>query len=572
MKRQPPHWRTQYSLDYQGEINVDLFAGGGGASTGLEMGLKRPVHVAINHDPDAISMHKANHPGADHYETDVYEVDPIAATRGQPVGWLHASPDCTHHSQARGGQPRKRAIRSLSWVVHKWAGLVRPRVISLENVEQILQWGPLVAKRCKVTGRVMKIDGTFAAPGEQTPISEQFLVPCKKRRSQNWRHFISGLRALGYAVEWRTIAACDFGAPTTRKRLYLIARRDGQPIVWPAATHARKPAKGQKRYAAAASCIDWSDLGKSIFNRPRPLAENTLKRIAKGIDKFVIHAAEPFIVPIANYGSGEVIQPISEPLRTITAWPKGGSFAVASPCLVQLAHGQGKPGGVQRWGIGSRDIEEPMNTITASSGMAVATAFMAQMNGGFYEGAGRAADEPLSTITGRGTQQQIVTAHLMVQRRNQHGADVNEPLHTITAAANHHGIVHCTLSPQVEESALRVAAFLMRYHSTGGQWADLQEPMTTITTKDRLALVTVYIKGTPYVIVDICLRMLKPRELYRAQGFPDTYIIDRGHDGRRFTITAQTRMCGNSVSPLPMAALAAANDHQVIERRMEGVA
>lgn len=153
MKRQPPHWRTQYALDYEGEINVDLFAGGGGASTGLEMGLKRPVHVAINHDPDAISMHTANHPGAVHYQSDVYEVDPIVATRGQPVGWLHASPDCTHHSQARGGQPRKRAIRSLSWVVHKWAGLVRPRVISLENVEQILQWGPLIAKRCKDTGR-----------------------------------------------------------------------------------------------------------------------------------------------------------------------------------------------------------------------------------------------------------------------------------------------------------------------------------------------------------------------------------------------------------------------------------
>ncbi|WP_447043937.1 DNA cytosine methyltransferase [Vreelandella sp. H-I2] len=572
MKRQPPHWRTQFALDYQGEINVDLFAGGGGASTGLEMGLKRPVHVAINHDPDAISMHTANHPGAEHYQSDVYEVDPNAATRGRPVGWLHASPDCTHHSQARGGQPRKRAIRSLSWVVHKWAGLVRPRVISLENVEQILQWGPLVAKRCKETGRVNKINGTVAAPGEQTPINEQFLVPDKKRRSQNWRHFIGGLRALGYEVEWRTIAACDFGAPTTRKRLYLIARRDGQPIVWPAPTHARKPAKGQKRYASAASCIDWSDLGKSIFNRPRPLAENTLKRIAKGIDKFVINAAQPFIVPIANYGTGEVVQPISEPLRTITAWPKGGSFAVASPCLVQLAHGQGKPGGVQRWGIGSREIEEPMNTITASSGMAVATAYMAQMNGGFYEGAGRAADDPLSTITGRGTQQQIVTAHLMVQRQNQHGADVTQPLQTITAGGLHHGLVHCTLSQQVEENALQVAAFLMRYHSTGGQWADLNEPMTTVTTKDRLALVTVYIKGTPYVIVDICLRMLKPRELYRAQGFPDSYIIDRGHEGKPFTITAQTRMCGNSVSPLPMAALAAANDHQVVElNHMEGV-
>lgn len=572
MNRQPPHWRTQYALDYQGEINVDLFAGGGGASTGLEMGLKRPVHIAINHDPDAISMHTANHPGAEHYQCDVFEVDPLIATRGRPVGHLHMSPDCTHHSQAAGGQPRKRAIRSLAWAGHKWAGLTRPRVISLENVKQMLYWGPLIAKRCKVTGRVVKLDGTVAAPGERTPVNEQFLVPCKKRRGQNWRHFKKGLQSMGYEVECRQLAACDYGAPTTRDRLYLYARRDGLPIVWPAATHARNPIKGQKRYVPAANCIDWSDLGKSIFDRPRPLAENTLKRIAKGIDKFVLSAAEPFIVPIANYGTGEVVQPISEPLRTITAWPKGGSFAVASPCLVQLAHGQGKPDGVQRWGSGSRDIQEPMNTITASGGLAVATAFMAQMNGGFYDGAGRAVDEPLSTITGRGTQQQIVTAHLMVQRQNQSGADVAEPLQTITAGGLHHGLVNCTLSPQVEEGALRVAAFLMRYHSTGGQWANLNDPMTTITTKDRLALVTVYIQGMPYVIVDICLRMFKPRELYRAQGFPDSYIIDRGHDGRRFTITAQTRMCGNSVSPLPMAALAAANDHQVIERQMEGVA
>ncbi|MCB8889966.1 DNA cytosine methyltransferase [Vreelandella malpeensis] len=557
-----PHWRTQYALDYDGEINVDLFAGGGGASTGLEMGLKRPVHIAINHDADAISMHMANHPGAEHYQCDVFEVDPLTATRGRPVGHLHMSPDCTHHSQAAGGQPRKRAIRSLAWVGHKWAGKTRPRVLSLENVKQMMQWGPLVAKRCKATGRVIKLDGTVAAPGERTPVNEQFLVPCKKRRSQNWRHFIKGLRAMGYAVEWQTLAACDFGAPTTRDRLYLYARRDDLPIVWPQATHARKPAKGQQRYAPAASCIDWSDLGKSIFERPRPLAENTLKRIAKGIDKFVLNAAEPFIVPVTHQGGPGRVHSIQEPLRTVTAAHRG-ELAVGSPCLVQLAHGQGKPGGVQRWGIGSRDIEEPMNTVTGSGGMAVATAFMAQMNGGFYEGAGRAIDEPLSTITGRGTQQQIVTAHLMVQRRNQHGASIAEPLQTITAGANHHGLVNCTLSPQVEEGALRVAAFLMRYHSTGGQWADLNDPMTTITTKDRLALVTVYIKGTPYVIVDICLRMLKPRELYRAQGFPETYIIDHGHDGRRFTITAQTRMCGNSVSPLPMAALARANDHQL---------
>ncbi|MCH4563384.1 DNA cytosine methyltransferase [Halomonas sp. EGI 63088] len=497
-------WRTQFALDYQGEINVDLFAGGGGASTGLEMGLQRPVHVAINHDPDAISMHQANHPGAVHYLSDVYEVDPIEAAAGRPIGWLHASPDCTHHSQARGGQPRKRVIRSLSWVVHKWAGLVRPRVISLENVEQILQWSPLIAKRCPKTGRVITVDTVVcpetgrkthrvADPGERVPVQEQFLVPDRRRRGHNWRHFVEGLRRLGYRVEWRTLRACDFGAPTTRERLFLVARCDGQPIAWPKPTHHKHPKRGQKRWRSAAECIDWSIPGRSIFDRPRPLAENTLRRIAKGIQKFVIDAAEPFIVPIANYGRGEVVHSTDEPLRSITAWPRGGAFALC-------------------------------------------TAYMAQMNGGFNESPGRDLREPLSTIAARGSQQQLV---------------------------------ECRLSPDDQVGALRVAAFLISYYGKGGP-RDLREPMDTLTTRDRLALVTVTIQGTHYVIVDIALRMLKPRELYRAQGFPDSYIIDRGHDGRRFTATAQTRMCGNSVSPLPMAATAAANDHQVIAAHCAG--
>lgn len=522
MTAMPPAlaWRHQFALDYEGEINVDLFAGGGGASTGVEMGLKRPVHVAINHDADAISMHQVNHPAAKHYQSDVYEVDPLEATEGRPVGHFHASPDCRHFSQAQGGQPRKRAIRSLSWVVHKWGGTVRPRVITLENVEQILHWSPLVAKRCKATGRVVKVDGSVAAPGERVPVNEQYLVPDRRRRGHNWRHFVEGLRRMGYKVEWRKLRACDFGAPTTRERLFLIARCDGEPIVWPKPTHAQRPARGQKPWRAAAECIDWRIPARSIFDRPRPLAENTLRRIAKGIDRFVLGTAEPFIVPIANYGGGgDIVQAIDEPLRTITASPKGGAFALC-------------------------------------------TAYMAQMNGGFNESPGRDLREPLTTITGRGTQQQLVTAHLATLRRNCVGADFRDPLSTITAGGEHHALVECQLAPEAEAGALRVAAFLMRYYSTGGQWGDLREPMSTITTRDRVALVTVVIQGTPYVIVDIGLRMLKPRELYRAQGFPDTYIIDRGHDGRRFTSTAQTRMCGNSVSPLPMAAIAAANDHQ----------
>lgn len=533
-------WRTQFALDFEGEINVDLFAGGGGASTGLEMGLDRPVHVAINHDADAISMHQANHPGADHYLSDVYEVDPLAACQGRPVGHFHASPDCTHFTQASGGQPRKQAIRSLSWVVHKWAGKVRPRVITLENVEQILQWSPLVAKRCKKTGRVVKIDGSVAAQGERVPLEQQFLMPDRRRRGHNWRHFVDGLRRLGYAVQWRTLRACDYGAPTTRERLFLIARCDGHPIVWPEPTHHKHPKRGQKRWRAAAECIDWSIPTRSIFDRPRPLADNTLKRIAKGIQKFVLDSGDPFIVPIANYGGGsEAVHPIDEPLRTVTAWPKGGSFALAAPTLVQVAHGEGRPGGPKRWGSGTRDIRDPLNTVTASGGTALGVAYLAQMNGGFYQGAGRDAREPLSTITGRGTQQQLVNASLAK-----------------------------SLTQDQQEGALRVAAFLINYYGKG-QPRDLREPLDTITTRDRLALVTVTIQGTPYVIVDIALRMLKPRELYRAQGFPDSYIIDRGHDGQRFTLTAQTRMCGNSVSPLPMAAIARANrvDHPAACRR-----
>lgn len=540
MTMNPPKldWRTQFALDFDGEINVDLFAGGGGASTGLEMGLNRPVHVAINHDPDAISMHQANHPGAVHYQSDVFEVDPLVATCGRRVGHFHASPDCTHFSQAQGGQTRKKAVRSLSWVAHKWAGtLIKrgqgPRVITLENVEQILHWSPLVAKRCKNTGRVITLDliecpktgrkiNRVAAPGERVPVQNQFLVPDKRRKGNNWKHFVDGLRAMGYKVEWRKLRACDYGAPTTRERLFLIARCDGLPIVWPKPTHHKHPKPGQKKWRSAAECIDWSIPTRSIFDRPRPLAENTLRRIAKGVERYVLNSAEPFIVPITNYGAADRVHSIEEPLRTVTAWPRGGSFSLV-------------------------------------------TAYMAQMNGGFNQTPGHALSSPLSTITGRGTQQQLVTAHLATLRNNAIAADVRDPLSTITAGGGHHALIECQLSPESEAGALRVAAFLMRYYSTGGQWSDLRDPMATVTTKDRVALVTVVIQGTPYVIVDIHLRMIKARELYRAQGFPDSYIIDHGHDGRQFTNTAQTRMVGNSVSPLPMAAIAEANDHQVTE-------
>ncbi|AHG41087.1 DNA methyltransferase [Pseudomonas syringae CC1557] len=667
-KKHPFDFKTQYGLGFSpqdDEIVVDFFCGGGGAGTGLEMGLGRTVSVAKNHSPAAISMHTVNHPSAKHFTTDVFDGDPDTECGGKAVGWFHMSPDCTHHSQAAGGQPRKREIRNLSWIGLKWAGKKQPRVISLENVKQILQWGPLVAKRCKSTGRVVKLGGGIAAPGEVVPVDQQFLVPDPTRRGQTWAVFVAELKRLGYAVDWRVIRACDFGAPTSRERLFMIARCDGQPIVWPEPTHAKRPAKGQKPWKTAAECIDFTDLGKSIFGRKKDLAPATLRRVAKGMKKFVIDNLAPFIVPIANW-SGETVQSANEPLRTVTSYPKGGAFSVVSPVmvgaggpeysgkptsaeqpmgtllaqnhrgvaaasLVQLGNGD-KPGAAPR----RADMHDPLGTIMASGGkyaiaaahlvkfrfddagktlddplptitsggnyqrpagaahaMGVSTVFMAQMNGGFNTTHAKGVDEPMTTVTNTGSQQQLVAASLVHLRGNCDARDTAEPLHTISAGGQHHGlvtafmekqfgasvgqhldepaptvtaggggkssIVSLKLSPEHEEGALRVAAFLISYYGTENV-SGAGEPAPTITTKDRLALVTVMVKGTHYVIIDICLRMLKPSELYKAQGFPADYVITHGADGKPFTKTQQVHMCGNSVSPPPMAALARANN------------
>ncbi|HBO8679401.1 TPA: DNA cytosine methyltransferase [Pseudomonas aeruginosa] len=676
-KPSPLDFKTQYGLaldDTDDAIIVDLFAGGGGASTGLEMGLGRKVDLAINHNPAAISMHEANHPHAEHLPTDVWGIDPIEATKGATVGWLHASPDCRHHSQAAGGQPRKKEIRDLSWVVVKWAGKLQklgrgPWVISLENVKQILQWGPLIAKRDKATGRVVRLDGTVADPGGRVPRHEQFLVPDPKRKGRTWRQFVQTLRGFGYQVDYWVERNCDYGDPTTRQRLYLVATDGGFEPVAAEKTHAAKPGKGLKPYRTAAECIDWSDLGQSIRNRKKPLAEATMRRIAKGIEKEVLQRAKPFIVPIANW-SREAVHPVDQPLNTITAWPKGGAFSVATPTLIQVGYGErdgqaprvleldeplgtvvaggvkhalaaahlvkfrfdatGAPvdepmptitsggeckrpaGAAHALGLGSAvlvgaggpsysgkpaSVDQPLGTVVTENHRAIATAFLAQMNGGYNTTFSRPADAPMSTVTNSGSQQQLVTAHLLHLRGNCDARAADEPLHTVSAGGQHHGLVSALLvtnttghsstpadqpaptvatgghhmlvtpemiagilTPEQLDGALWVSAFLMRYHSTGGQWAKLDDPLTTITTKDRLALVTVWISGSPYVIVDIRLRMLKPRELYRAQGFPDSYIIERGHNGQRFTLSQQVHMCGNSVSPNTMAAYARAND------------
>ncbi|MCQ9618341.1 DNA cytosine methyltransferase [Paenalcaligenes niemegkensis] len=543
----------QFILPLAGELVVDLFAGGGGWSTAFEMATGQHPHIAINHDADAISMHVANHPQTKHYQADIFEVCPHEAVGDMPVGWMHLSPDCTHHSQAKGGQPRDRKIRALSWVGIRWAGQVRPRIISLENVRQVLNWGPLVAKRCKETGRVVRLDGSVAAKGEHTPLSEQFLVPCKRRAGETWSRFVSVLSGMGYDVEWKRLVAADFGAPTTRDRLFMLARCDGAPLEWPEPTHFKTPTQKQPKWRAASECIDWSIPGRSIFNRPRPLADATLRRVARGVQRYVIDSGDPFIVPIANW-SNDAVHAINEPLTTVTAWPRGGQHAVVSPVLVQTGYGE-RQGQAPR----SLDIQSPLGTVVAGgSKHALATAYLAQMNGGFNTTPGHDVRNPTSTITNTGSQQQLVTAYLAHLRGNCDARDVNDSLQTISAGGLHHGLVECELSSDDESGALQVAAFLINYYGTGDA-RTLDAPMDTVTTRDRLALVTVHIRGTPYVIVDIKLRMLEPHELYAAQGFPPNYIITHGHDGRKFSKSAQVRMCGNSVSPPPAMALIQAN-------------
>lgn len=548
-------FKTQFDLNFSEKIIVDFFAGGGGASTGLEMGLNRPVHVAVNHNPKAISMHEANHPHAKHYVQDVFAVDPVEICDGYQVGWFHASPDCTHHSQAAGGQPRKKEIRDLSWVVLKFAGKVKPDVISLENVEQILNWGPLIAKRDKSTGRVITLDKIevngkkvhrVAEPGEHVPRDNQFLVPDPRKKGRTWKHFVHSLERLGYVVEWKKIIAADYSAPTIRKRLFMVARCDGQAIVWPEVTHAKKPKRGQKKWREAAECIDFSDLGNSIFDRPKPLVDATLRRVARGMKKLVLDAKKPYIVKNAVPFIGRDFNTsfghsITEPLGTTTAG-YGGHSSLISPIIAPFLTEFANASHQRNWGI-----FEPLTTICA------------QVKGGHH-----ALVVPMLVHIGHGE-------GTPDSPRWGHGFDcISQPLGTVTASGAQRNLVTAELSKGNMAGALRVAAFLINYYGNGDA-RDITAPIDTLTTKDRLALVTVWVKGEPWVIVDIKMRMLYPRELYIAQGFPQSYIIDRGHDGKPLTKTEQVHMCGNSVSPEPMAAIARANN-PFITQLMKGAA
>lgn len=460
------------------ELVVDNFAGGGGASEGIEQALGRPVDLAINHDATAIAVHTANHPGSEHSVADVWDIDPETAAAGRPVGLAWFSPDCRHHSKAKGGRPVSKSVRGLAWVAARWAAKVKPRVIALENVEEFLDWGPLIKN----------------AKGQ--------LVPDPARKGQTFNGFVRALRRHGYQVDWRILKACDFGAPTIRRRLFLVARRDGLPIKWPKPTHGDPGSPAVRRgklqpWRTAAECIDWSIPCPSIFERQRPLADATLRRIAKGVMRYVVESGDPFIVPIANYGNGsELVNAIGEPLRTVTAWPKGGSFALVSAFLAK-----------HYGGVVGADLRDPLPTITATD---------------------HNAPVAISLVNLKGSE--------------RGGRDPRQPMPTICAGGTH---------------AAAVAAFLVKYYGRGvGQC--LEDPIHTMPTRDRFGLVTVTIAGEQYAIVDIGMRMLQPHELAAAQGFPDHYEFAQ-FNGKPVPKYQQVRLIGNSVCPPLAKAIVEAN-------------
>lgn len=592
-------------IDLSDEITVDGFCGGGGWSTGFEFAIGRPVDIGINHDADAIAMHKKNHPFTKHYNENIFEVDPYEATQGRPVGWAHFSPDCTHFSRAKGGTPVKKSIRGLAWVVTKWAGTVHPRIISMENVPEFMTWGPLCARRNK-DGRIYKTDGTLADKHEHVPYEEQQLIPDKRKSGKTFKRFISVMKSFGYECKWKLLTASDYGAPTIRKRLFIIFRNDGKPIVFPKPTHGNPESEEVKSgkllpWHTAAECIDWDLDCPSIFERKKPLAENTLKRIAKGIQRFVIDNPNPFIIQVNHSGDNFRGQGIDEPLPTITAKhgygivtptimcnntnnagsdvetplptvTTGNRNYLITPSIVPIGYGERKgqeprvhsvenplpsivstgkhyictPTLIQYHGEQSENevrgqaLEQPLQTVDTANRYGLVTAFMSKYFGGNYQGCGSSVDEPLHTVTAI-DHNALAAVHITQFNNHCIGQKADEPLKTITCGEGHFG---------------EVRAFLIKYYSGEGS-QNIEEPLHTITTKDRFGLVT--IKGVDYAIVDIGLRMLTPRELYNAQGFPSDYEIETDCYGNKYPKTKQVARCGNSVPPPFATALVRAN-------------
>ena len=620
-------------IDLFDEIIVDNFAGGGGASTGIELATGRPVTVAINHDPAAILMHKTNHPYTVHLQDNVWNIDPEKICAGRSVGLAWFSPDCKHFSKAKGSALVDRNIRGLAWIVLKWAGKVRPRVIMLENVEEFQTWGPVRKGK-----------------------------PVKNRAGQTFAKWKSQLESLGYTIEHRELVAADYGAPTTRKRFVLVARCDGRPIVWPKRTHA--PADSPevaagllKAWRSAAEIIDWSLPCPSIFESSdrikdeygvkaiRPLKDNTLRRIARGIDKFVIKSGKPFIVPV-GYGERVVQKPrvndIDTPIETFVGTVKHN---VCQPIIttygVQVNHG-----GADRMS----DVQKPLGTATTKHGQGVVEAVLAPLHmHNNTNAAGTDMRDPVNTIT-TGGQQMLITPHLSKFFGGVVGSSVEDPTPTVTAI-DHNAVVATTLiqyhaeqnGKEVRASGFErplmtvdgsnrygiAAAYLSEYYGNAKDGLSLNDPLHTVTAKDREGVTLVHITefkgqdigqradkplrtitasvgefgavktrlekigvsqdlkywtqvrellnrycgynmaddeillinigGEDYFISDIGLRMLTPKELYKAQGFPEDYIIDQDYTGKPYPKNQQVARCGNAVCPPMVAAVVRAN-------------
>jgi DNA (cytosine-5)-methyltransferase 1 len=589
------------------EIIVDNFAGGGGASTGIELATGRSVDIAINHDMNAVAMHTTNHPDTLHYCESVFDVNPLAATAGRPVGLAWFSPDCRHFSKAKGAKPVEKEIRGLAWIVIRWALAVRPRVMMLENVEEFKTWGPLLAGEMRPdparTGETFEAFCGMLSGG--VPTVHPALVECCEflgisPDGEQAQQLINGL---GYAVDHRELHACDFGAPTIRKRFFMVMRCDGVPVTWPEASHGDPKSDMVKSgklaaWRTAAECIDWSLPAASIFDRKKPLAENTLRRIARGVEKFVINSATPFIVKCNHTGGGYDCfrgQTLAESIQTIT---RKHGFALAVPRLVPFIAGAGGP----KYSAKPRGVEQPAHTIVNTNHSCLITPAIARQ---FGASVGHRLDEPSATITagGGGKSQLVAPTLIQVGYSERPGQSprvpgLDKPLGTVVAGGGKHALIAANLVKHfggnytgagvsmaepahtvttTDHHAL-VTSHLVKFRGTCRDGQPTGEPMPTVTAggqhvgEVRTVLAAndyderradqvreflhsfglsefVEIEGVTYRIVDIGMRMLQPHELYRAQGFPNWYIIDRDYRGVKYPKDKQVARCGNAVPP-----------------------
>lgn len=601
------------ALDLGSELIVDNFAGGGGASTGLERAFGRPVDIAINHDLEALAMHAANHPHTTHYCESVFDVDPVEITGNRPVGLVWLSPDCKHFSKAKGGKPVSKKIRGLAWVALRWCLKTSPRAFMLENVEEFMTWADVIeispgkwipdpAKKGETFDAFIGML-TTGVRRDHPALAEACEVLGIPLDGPDADRLAAGL---GYNVEYRVLRACDYGTPTIRKRLFVVGRRDHLPIVWPTPTHGDPKSAAVRAgkllpWRTAADCIDWSIPCSSIFERDRPLKDATLRRIARGIMKFVVNSNDPFIVKFSQNSTGQTLdepvhtvmagaprfgvvvptvmhithqgddctRPADAPLATITTAQRDEQALVAAT-LIQTGYGErlgqaprvpglDKPLGTivagaakhaavtaflakHYGGVTGTCVDVPTGTVTTSDHHAVVTAQLVGCGGRAGQSRPRDAGEPCATITSK-ADTAVAVSHLVKLRGTcRDGARVDEPLHTVSAGGMHHA---------------EVRAFLIKYYGNEKDGVDLRDPLHTVPTHDRFGLVTIH--GEDYAIVDIGMRMLTPRELARAQGFPDNYVLDPVVNGKPLSKSAQVRMIGNSVCPDVATALIRAN-------------